>query len=53
MDMTDILGNIDCVIKTFPTNPIVIYIVVGGANNPMQQFPPCLQMIKTLPKIYP
>ena len=48
MDITDILGNIDCVIKTFPTNPIVIYIVVGGANNPMQQFPPCLQMIKTL-----
>lgn len=44
----NVLGNIDCIIKTFPTSPIVIYIVVGGANNPMQQFPPALQMIKTL-----
>lgn len=46
--IADILGNIDCVVKTFPTDPIIIYIVVGGANNSMQQFPPVLQMIKAL-----
>ena len=48
LPITDILGNIDCVIKTFPTDPIIIYIAVGGANNYMQQFPPVLQMIKKI-----
>ena len=44
----DIIGNIDCIIKTFPTDPVIIYIAVGGANNDVHQFPPVLQMIKEL-----
>ena len=46
--IADILGNIDCIMKTFQTDPIIIYIVVGGANNHVQQFPPVLQMIRAL-----
>ena len=44
----DVIGNIYCILNTFPSDPIVIYIVVGGATNPLHQFPPVLQMIKTL-----
>lgn len=46
--IADILGNIDCIMKTFQTDPIIIYMVVGGANNHVQQFPPVLHMIRAL-----